>query len=96
MKAKICTRFPGKKSAKQTKPRLYHRQRKILATFDPSPSSSIKVSQFGWNYTFSGGKFPISTELCDSLSLPNVGQTCKLVNNTLTGPEGSSKLLFKN
>ena len=32
----------------------------------------LKVSNFGWNYTFSGGNFPISTVFCDSLSVPNV------------------------
>ena len=56
----------------------------------------LKVSKFGWNYTFSGGNFTISTVFCHSLSVPNVSQTYKLVNNTLTGPEGHYKLLFKN
>ena len=42
----------------------------------------FRVNQFGWNYTFSRGNFPISTELCDCLSLPNVSQTCKLVVKT--------------
>ena len=31
-----------------------------------------------------------------TLSVPNVSQTCKLVNNTLIGPEGPYKLIFKN
>ena len=31
-----------------------------------------RVSKFGWNYTFSGGNFPISTVFCQSLSVPNV------------------------
>ena len=55
-----------------------------------------KVGKFKWNYIFSGGKFPISTAFCNSLSVPNVSQTCKLVNNTLIGPEGPYKLIFKN
>ena len=56
----------------------------------------LKVSKFGLNYTFSGGNFPVSTVYCHSLSVPNVSQTYKLINNTLTGPEGHYKLLFKN
>ena len=54
-------------------------------TIHPLPP---KVGKFKWNYIFSGGKFPISTVFCNSLSVPNVSQTCKLVNNTLIGPEG--------
>ena len=62
-------------------------------TIHPLPP---KVGKFKWNYIFSGGKFPISTVFCNSLSVPNVSQTCKLVNNTLIGPEGPYKLIFKN
>ena len=54
----------------------------------------LKVSKFGWNYTFPGGNFPISTVFCHSLSVPNVNQTYKLVNNTLTGPCVSHLLLI--
>ena len=62
-------------------------------TIHPLPP---KVGKFKWNYIFSGGKFPISTIFCNSLSVPNVSQTCKLVNNTLIGPEGPYKLIAKN
>ena len=32
----------------------------------------LKVGKFKWNYTFSGGNFPISTVFCNSLSVPNI------------------------
>ena len=76
---------------------VFHRQR-IAGdmSVNCTPSPPLKVGKFKWNYTFSGGNFPISTVFCNSLSVPNVSQTCKLVNNTLIGPEGPYKLIFKN
>ena len=77
---------------------VYHRQQIAgdkLVNYT-SPLGPPKVGNFKWNYTFSGGKFPISTVFCNCLSMPNVSQTCKLVNNTLIGPEGPYKLIFKN
>ena len=61
-----------------------------------NPPLLLKVGKFKWKNTFSGGNFPISTVFCNSLSVPNVSQTCELFKNTLIRPGGPYKLIFKN
>ena len=76
---------------------IIHRQR-IAGdmSVNCTPPPPLKVGKFKWNYTFSGGNFPISTVFCNSLSVPKVSQTCKLVKNTPIRPKGPYKLIFKN